>query len=219
MVAAKPRPHHRRMRRPVDLLIVAAFAPELSPLSPRVPVNGEARIGDRVIATRAIGVGLARGSAGLARALVEFAPRTVVLIGSCGVYPNCDVAIGEVVVARSVSLADAACLEGRGEIPALVRQERLCDGPLGDSFGVRRVRVANTVAITTDDALASRYGAAGFDVEHLEAFALDAVPEEIACTAVLAVANRVGRDARAEWKSNAERAHRALAEIVTKFCC
>jgi nucleoside phosphorylase len=124
--------------------------------------------------------------------------------------------VGDVVVSHAIALGDGACVEGRAEIPGVMPHERACDEALAASFDGKRVRVANTLAITTDDALASRYGEAGFDVEHLEAFALDAVPPEIPCVAVLAVANRVGRGARAEWKANAARAHEALGDVVRR---
>jgi nucleoside phosphorylase len=206
--------------RAVDVLVVAAFPPELAPLSPPLILGDVVTHRDRTVACDVIGIGLARASAGLARALERFTPRAVVLIGSCGLYPNAPGAIPDVLVARSVTLVDAAALEQRAQFPAPLPTERICDAPLVaglEQAGARPARVGNTLAITTDDPLASRYSAAGLHAEHLEAFALDAVPAAVSCTAVLAVANRVGSGARDEWKANAGRAHQALASVMRRW--
>jgi nucleoside phosphorylase len=201
----------------VDLLIVAAFAPELDPLVPPLAVNGVAEHGGRTIATHAIGIGLAQACAGLARAFDRFSPRAVLLVGSCGLHPGAPGNIADILVARSLALTDAPALDGLAAFPAPLATERSCDPALVEALvaaGARAARVANTLAITTDDALAQRYQRAGLDAEHLEAFALEILPREIPCAALLAIANRVGSNARDEWRTHAHRAHRALAALL-----
>ena len=212
--------HRRGVATSVDLLVVAAFAPELEPLAPRITVNGVVTSDGGVIAAQAIGIGLAQSCAGLARALEVFAPRAVLLIGSCGFYAGAPFAIGDVIVARSIALSDAAAMQGNAAFPGPMSTSCEMDASLVERLahcGAKPARVANTLAITTDDALAASYRERGFEIEHLEAFALDVVPREIPCTALLGIANRVGSSARDEWKANAARAHRACAGVLHRW--
>jgi hypothetical protein len=84
----------------------------------------------------------------------------------------------------------------------------------------RRVDVATTLAITTDDVLASRVADAyGCEVEHLEAFAVASAcaRERVPMAAVLAVANRVGSRARDEWRRHHGAAGKAATDWVAAW--
>jgi nucleoside phosphorylase len=97
------------------------------------------------------------------------------------------------------------------------------DPALGQALAgewVRRVGVATTLAITTDDALADRVAETlGCEVEHLEAFAvagacaLAGVPMAV----VLGVANRVGSRAREEWLRHHPAAGKAASDVVAAW--
>ena len=76
---------------------------------------------------------------------------------------------------------------------------------------------ASGVGITTSDEEARRLGASAA-VEHLESFAvLSVAAGRVAATAVLAIANVVGKDAHAEWKANRARAEAAAAAAIGKI--
>src|SRR5262245_27122381 len=73
---------------PVDVLILAAHAPEF--------VGLRAHLGDSLhgvlrglhVVAKTIGVGMAVSGAGAANRIHQLEPRAVILLGSCGVYPS-----------------------------------------------------------------------------------------------------------------------------------
>lgn len=203
-----------------DLLVVAAFEPELARLSPPLVIGARAVYAGLSIETRVLGVGLPRASAQLARAVDGCKPSAVVLVGSCGIHAGIPWEPGCVVVAHTVSLANAAVLSQRAVFPAPLVTRRTCDPALVKGFvfcGAHAAHVGCTLAMTTDNALADGFVQAGLDAEHLEAFALDAAPAGVPCVAVLAVANHVGANGRDEWRLNAARAHDALAVTLLRW--
>jgi futalosine hydrolase len=215
------------MSRPVatDVLIVAAHPPELSGLSPLLGDALKAQLHDLDVVAEAIGIGLAAAAAGMAIAVATHGPRCVVMVGTCGVYANraADLGIGQVVAAHRVRLASSATVEGRAAFPGpmLVGVDpdaSLTDGLAGES--VRRVGVATTLAITTEDALAHRIsGTLECEVEHLEAFSAIAacVRLHVPSAVVLGVANRVGSPARDEWLRHHEEAGKAATDVVAAW--
>ncbi len=203
-----------------DLLVVAAFRPELAPLSPPLAIDGRVLHAGLAIETRTLGVGLPRASAQLARAVDTLAPRAVLLIGTCGSHAGARGQIGDILVAHTITLMDSAALDHRAAFPSPLVTRRACDPALVEGLvasGAHRAHVGCTLAITTDDALAAAYACEGLDAEHLEAFALDAVPDAIPSVALLAVANRVGSHGRDEWCTHATLAHNALAVTVLRW--
>jgi nucleoside phosphorylase len=133
------------------------------------------------------------------------------------------VAIAAPVIARRLHLASTAAADGRGAFPgpmvvAVETDAGLCQG-LARETG-RRVDVATTLAITTDDDLARRVSDAfACDVEHLEAFAVATAcaRERVPMAAVLAVANRVGSAARDEWRRYHDAAGKAATDCVAQW--
>jgi futalosine hydrolase len=176
----------------VRTLLIAAYAPELGNL-----------VG------RAIGVGLVAASAGVARAIAEERPERLILIGTAGALPGSQLAIGSIVVA-----ANALLVVRPGEyVPPIVDTSVAADAALAEDCARRlnapRVTVASAIGITSSDTEAARLGASA-QAEHLETFAvLAAARGLVAATAVLAIANNVGRQARVEWQQ-----HRAEAEAA-----
>lgn len=211
-------------RAPLPLLVVSAFPPELEGFRDRLETRGEGlegRAGRFQLRARAVGIGLVEAAAGTVSAIaaLEAPPAAVVFVGTCGVYPSVDDAppVGSVVVACEVRLVDPASEERRAALPAAMGVKLLPDAALVDGLGARRVGVATTLAITTDDALATHLArSTGLVAEHLEAYAVGRACERagVRFAAALGVANVVGSRARAQWQSHHEAAGRAAARHV-----
>ncbi len=195
---------------PCDVLVVAAFAPELAAFREAVGGRGAATgaLGALTVAVEAVGIGLPGAAVGATRVLARYAPRVVVLVGTCGAYDGGGLAIGDVVVAGALTLADAAVAEGRGAYPGPMARPLAADARIAAALvvaGGKAASVATTLAVTTDDGLAARLAAA-FDAsaEHLEAYAVARACEgaSVPFVAALGVANRVGATGRDEWRAN-----------------
>lgn len=208
-----------------DVLVVAAHPPELAGLRAILGDALRGQVNGIRIAADAVGIGLAAAAAGTALAVRTHAPRSVVLVGTCGVYENRgrDLGIAEIVAANRICLASTAAVEGRGAFPtpmlvAIEPDAMLTGAVAGQS--VRRVGVATTLAITTDDTLANRVGD-GLDceVEHLEAFAVASAcaRAQVPVAVVLGVANRVGSRARDEWRRHHMAAGSAATDAVAAW--
>jgi nucleoside phosphorylase len=205
---------------PCDLLLVAAFHPELAPLR-RLGDAMRARVANVDVAARAVGIGLPMAAAGSAMHLGECQPSVVVAIGTCGAYRGSGLSIGDVVVARRVLLVDPSALRGLSQFPepmsTLVDAHARMADDLVRATKARPVDVATTLAITIEDASAAVIArASGADVEHLEAYAVATAcaARGVPFGAVLAVANFVGGTAREEWRVHHRSAAGAAAEAV-----
>jgi len=135
---------------------------------------------------------------GIARVL-EKKPPAIVLVGGCGAYPGSTLQIGEIVLGEEMVLAP------EGELPEIVATR---SRPELFEVSARRVIVASTLGITTDDGRASILRReTNADVENLEAFAVARACElaRIPVAILLGVTNGVGKNGRAEWRANAKR--------------
>lgn len=158
----------------------------------------------------ALGVGVVRAAAAMARLLAAHRPAAVVLVGSAGAYAG-GPPIGAAIKAEGVCLADGGEALGLSYAP-------LAPAPIaGDPTLLARVEAQAAVvvtvgAITVDPALAAALGRRGA-VEHLEAYgaALACAEAGVPFLAVLGIANEVGPHAHAQW-----RAHRAEAEAAAR---
>jgi nucleoside phosphorylase len=168
-----------------DVLVLAAHAVELEGLAPllreSVPPGRASvvQLGERRVACAAVGVGLTAAGAGTARALIEHAPRAVVLMGSFGRYPHSSLSSSpdHAYAVERVRLADAAVALGKAAFPAPMPAELALDGTLLaalERHGALRIdALATTLSITTDDELAGTLGErSGCDGENLEALAV-----------------------------------------------
>ncbi len=208
---------------PVDVLILAAFEPELAALSAAFGGASIATVERRSVAMRIAGIGLPAASVGSAEHIAELEPRLVVLVGTCGAYRGAGLSIGEVVVARHLRLVDPAALAGAAQFPEPMQITAEPYAPLTAAFtalGARPCLVATTLAITVDDAAATRITqAAGAEVEHLEAqgVAMACASRRVPFGAVLGVANLVGAGGRAEWLANHRLAETSAGERVLEW--
>jgi nucleoside phosphorylase len=205
-----------------DVLVLAAFDPELSALHEVLGAGLTGRVGAFAVEARAVGIGLVASAVGAARLLRAPLPRAVVLVGTCGVYPQVDRAspsIGQAVVTAGVHLVDVGSVLGATELPSAVQSSRRSDEGLRAAFatqGVISVEVATTLGVTVDDAAAARLARTGVEVEHMEAFSVASACEGVGVpfVAVLGVSNVVGSSAREQWRSSHRSASRAAAGAI-----
>jgi futalosine hydrolase len=206
-----------------DVLILAAFAPELAPFAVALGDSMAALVGRRSVAARIAGIGLAAAAVGAAAHLGELMPRAAVLVGTCGAYPGTGLAVGDVVVARRLLLIDPAAIAGAAQFPEPMTIAAPAHDALAEAFaalGARPCSVGTTLAITVDDAGATRIAeAAGAEVEHLEAqgVATACAARAVPFAAVLAVANVVGSRGRVEWRENHRHAEAVAGERVLQW--
>ncbi len=205
------------------VLCVSAHLPELSGLRPLLGGGLSGTAGSVEVKARTVGIGVVAAAAGTASVLSEVAPAAIVFVGTCGAYAGRGLAIGDVVVARRTCLVSTAVIDGRAATPTPMRIDHESGERLSDAlarYGGRKVDVATTLAITTDDALSTRVAeGSGCDVEHLEAFAVaDAsTTAGVPWAVVLGVANLVGSGARVEWQMNHRRAGEAAGACVLRW--
>jgi futalosine hydrolase len=211
----------RRVAVACDLLLLAAFPPELAPLRAALGEGLRRPFGGHDVAAETVGIGLATAAAGAARRLAA-APRGVVLVGTCGAYEG-GPALGRVAVSRRVVLAEPAVGAGEAAYPDPMSTELLSDAALAQGIaacGGDVVDVATTLAVTTSDALAASLRAfTGCRAEHLEAYGVAAAcaAQGVPFVAALGVANTVGSKGREEWRQNHRAASAAAIAVVTAW--
>lgn len=199
----------------MKLLVVAAWEPELSRFRERIsePAAGIELVLDT------LGVGLVEASIAMTRCVVREQPEAALLLGTCGAF-GASLPAGAVVAGARVRIADGSVAHGSAALPEPMPLEATFDRGLHDALvgaGAKSVQIANTLGITTDDALAARLAAsAAADVEHLEAFAFAraCAVARIPCAAALGVANVVGSQGRAEWLAGHVRASQEAADLA-----
>jgi futalosine hydrolase len=205
------------------VLVVAAFHPELAPLRPVLGDGLRGRIGGRAVAALPVGIGLPQASVGAALRIAEARPAAVVLVGTCGAYPGAALRIGDVVVARTLLLVEPAVADGTAQFPDPMSIASVADPRMRAELtaaGAIAADVATTLAVTVDDAVATRVARwTGAHVEHLEAHgvATASATHGVPFAAVLGVANVVGSRAREEWRAHHRAAAEAATAIVTRW--
>jgi nucleoside phosphorylase len=217
----------------IDVLVVAAYAPELSLLaeaiggstSPPADANPHfrARVREIDVVGYAVGVGLVAAAVGVSRALQAFRPQAVIAVGTCGAYDGRAGTRGDVVRARRMHLVSTSALEKRAGLPSLMAATDSADPRLSSGFdrlGLAEVDVATTLAVTMDDALAARIrDAHDCDVEHLEAYSIAAACATfgVPLAGIFGIANRVGKGGREEWLKYHQTAELAAASTVLRW--
>ncbi len=207
----------------LDVLILAAFAPELAPLRRGLGDALTGVIAGISVAARVAGIGIPSASAGAATHIAGVDPAAVVLVGTCGAYRSAGFAIGDVVVARWLKLVDLGSLVGQTELLEPLSVAIEAHVPMSEGLsaeGARAGSVATTLAITVDDSAAARIASGTrADVEHLEAYgvAVACAARGIPFASVLGVANFVGARAREEWRMHHGAAEEAAAGRVLRW--
>ena len=184
-------------QRTPENLLLAAFSPELAGLDAAPPA------GWRVALT---GVGALAAAAATARLLVEARTARVLFVGTCGAYDD-RLSIGSRISATEAIATSLDELEGRAYRPEIERSRWLA----GWKVPLPGYAVAVPPAITCTCEGARRLAVLAA-AEHLELTGVFAACAEagVPAAAALAVANRVGPEANAEWRSNHARVSREL---------
>ncbi|AKU98199.1 5'-methylthioadenosine nucleosidase [Labilithrix luteola] len=204
----------------MKLLVVAAFEPELTEFR---SLARDANVANLEVA--AIGVGLVEAAIGMTRAIHQHRPTHALLLGTCGAFAG-GVAINDVVTGARAILLDGPSVESRAALPPPLPQEcGLALAPPIVAAGATSVEIANTLGITTDDALATNLSAAASKhpnpngaVEHLEAFAFAraCAAAGVVAGVVLGVANVVGSRGREQWRANHVGASAKAAQVAIR---
>jgi len=203
----------------MDLLVVAAFPPELAAMRARLGDAMRGTVGARTVGAEAVGVGMVEAAAGAAARIATLRPKACVMVGTCGVYAPPPL-VRSVIAARRICLVEPAAIEARGAIPEPMPVSCEADDAMTEGLvaaGATPADVATTIAITTDDALAASIAAASrCAVEHLESFAVARACAQrgIPFAAALGVANVVGANARDEWRANHQAAGDAAVAVL-----
>ena len=184
-------------------LLLAAFAPELAGLDAAPPPGWR-------VAT--IGVGAVAAAAATARLLAGARPARVLLVGTCGAYDG-RLLVGDVLAASPVVATSLDELEGRAYRPEIERTRWEATWALPEHFPVHPVAVPP--AITSSEEGARRLASVAA-AEHLEASGVFAACHAagVPVAAALAVANRCGPEANAEWRASHARVSRALVAAL-----
>jgi purine-nucleoside phosphorylase len=198
------------VRRRGGILVLGAWEPELAAL--RRALAADPALAKRVVA-RPVGVGLVEAGIGATRAIDEIRPRAIVFVGTGGGYPPARLAVGDVVVARRLTLASTAALRGDGYLPAVLPTTVEAEARLRRQLGGRLVDVVCPLAITKTRPAARRLASLGA-AENLEAFAVARAAGKTPFAAVLGVSNTVGPTAHTEWRRHADGAAAAACEAV-----
>jgi nucleoside phosphorylase len=211
----------------LDVLVLAAHAPELVGLRSQLGDQLYGRIRGLQVAAKTVGVGMAVSGAATANRIQQLRPRAVVLLGSCGIYPSStEYRPLDTVVPRSCHLFDPSAAAGKSEFPDPMQTALDTHGALGASLcaaaGPRGhyTRVATTLAITIDDAVARAVNpATGFDAENLELFPVAAAcrAADVPFSAVLGVTNMVGSTGRLDWRKFQREAAESTAEVFLNW--
>lgn len=212
---------------PVDVLVLAAHAPEFIGLRPHIGDGLNGTIGGLLVVAKTVGVGLAVAGAAAATRIQMLSPRAVVVVGSCGIYP-CEHPYQplDIVIPSSLSLFDPSVAAGKAAFPEPMQTVIEPDAALSAGLLAaveqrgRSAKVATTMAITTDDTIAKLvYGATGLEGENLELFpiALACRAADVPFAAVLSVTNMVGSTGRTDWRKYQRDAAIASAEVVVTW--
>lgn len=185
-------------------LLLAAFPPELAGLDAAPPPGWVAAC---------TGVGAISAAVETARLLARHAPERVLFVGTCGAY-DARLAPGDLIAASSAMTTSIEERLGRAYRPPVERTRWPCTWHVG--LPGHDVIVPPAITVTHDGArVLAALGAA----EHLELTGVFAAcaAAGVPVAAALAVANRVGPDAHAEWRERHAAASLALIDALDEL--
>jgi nucleoside phosphorylase len=212
---------------PVDVLVLAAHAPEFVGLRAHIGDALNGSVAGMFVVAKTVGVGLAVAGAAAARRISQLSPRAVVVLGSCGIYPSQgDYRPLDIVVPSRLHLFDPSVAAGKAAFPepmqTMIEPDAALSAALLQAVEGRShaAPVATTMAITTDDAIARAvHPATGLEAENLELFpiALACHAADVPFGAVLGVTNMVGSTGRTDWRQYQRDAAVAAAEVLVSW--
>jgi purine-nucleoside phosphorylase len=182
-------------------LLLAAFRPELAGLDEAPPQGWTCGT---------TGVGALAAAIATGRLVEERRPERVLFVGTCGAYDG-RLAVFDLVAAAEVVATSQEEALGRAYRPDVERSRWRPGFPLP----LRGEVVAVTPAVTTDAAGAAALARLAA-VEHLELSGVFAACEArgVPVAAALAVSNRAGPAAHAEWSAHHAEASRRLVAAL-----
>jgi len=208
------------------LLVVAAWAPELTGFRRRMARANKDAPRRLAIHLTTVGVGLVEAGIGTTSAIDRYRPRRVVLVGTAGVFPGARGAhpVGSVAVADTLVLASQAVADQTAYLPAILparlATHRGMSRALARAGELASASVLCPVGITRAGSLTRRRERSfGAGLENLEAFAVGraAARARVPFTALLGVANVVGPAGHAEWKRAGPAAARRAGEALAAW--
>jgi nucleoside phosphorylase len=194
--------------RHADVLLVAAHAPDLAGMRSFLGDKLDGQMRGLTIKTKVLGFGAAVAAASCARGILALAPRGVVLIGTCAVFPGLpQYRPYDVILPAKAQLLDANVLARRAAFPDPMQTSAETHGLLRAALGACAPRAAQAVVGTmtaplTDDALAAAiHPASGCEADNGELFgvAVACQASNVPFAAVLGVTNIVGSTGRHDW--------------------
>ena len=212
--------------RRVDVLVFGAHGPDLRGIRNAVGERVDGEIAGLHVTGKTVGVGMPVAGASAAKRVFQLAPRMVVHLGTCGIYPGLpDYQPYDVLVASKLVLVDHGVFLGRARWPEPLQGERTPHGVLSAGFAssgnrVFQAAVACTTAITTDETLAAEIPrATGCHAENLEAFAIAHACHlaEVPFVSVLAATHVVGPTAKEDWAKFERQATLRAAEVLINW--
>lgn len=174
--------------------------------------------------TATVGVGLVEAAAGAARAIQSVRPRTVLFVGTAGLYPGTRlrIAIEDAAIATRMRLLSHAVLRRHSYLPdpmpSVLKADTSITGALARATGLPIADIACPLGITRDPSTARRASRVAA-LENLEAFAVAsaAATAQVPFAAILGVSNNVGRRAHAEWKRHGAAAAASACQAIARW--
>lgn len=206
----------------VDLLVLAPTAPDLRGLHQTLGDRIDGRIHDLHVTGKVVGVGMPASAASASKRVFQLQPAAVVLLGTCGVYPDRDYQPHDVVVGTSVSLLDHTIAHGAGRFPGpmvtkLDAHAAMSAGLASAKPRARTGPIASPLSQTRDDQLVSQVRTT-YDahVEHLEAFSVATACHmaQVPFASVLSITHVVGSYGDDDWRKFQRDATLAAADVL-----
>lgn len=198
----------------VNILILGAFPPEITPLR-------RALRGNRGTAFGLTGIGPINAAVAVSKYLAEYRPRHVVFVGSVGAVST-KTKLLSVISAKSASMIDPCELLGKTETlavgyPIIGADRRWLKRMTKLTPELIHAGVYTTVGLTRSKSLANKIGKdSRGEFESLELYGLAAACKAagIPWNSIQVVTNHLGPNGHTEWKRNYKKAAEITAKLV-----
>jgi len=207
----------------VDILVLAAHAPDLRGLRPHLGDKYAASVKGLHVCAKTVGIGMPVAGGAAAKRVFQLDPRAVIHLGTCGIYPGLpQYQPHDVLVSSRIDLVDPGTALGRSEFPEPMMTELEPDTMLTAGLGqtssrARPAPIASTLSRTIDDDAAAQMPQR-FNVhaENLEAFAIAHAARlgQKPFTAVLGATHLVGSKGKQDWAQFERQSTIAAADAI-----
>ncbi|UJR78260.1 hypothetical protein [Sandaracinus amylolyticus] len=213
-------------QRGADVLLVASHAPDLAGMRPYLGERLDGVIRNVRVRAKIVGMGMAVAAAAAARGILAVQPRAVLMIGTCGVYPNLpQYRPHDLLVPSRAQLVDHAVLAVRASFPEPMQTVAETHALMSSALRACHPRghlapVASPLAQTTDDTLAAAITpSTGCEAENLELFAVAMAcrAADVPFAAALGISNIAGSTGRHDWSQFQRDAVSSAASAVAAW--